>query len=308
MRPITDDRSKAMVPVLGRPLVERAVMPLVSAGVRDLIIVISPNDHEIRDFFEDERTGGASIQFVVQEHQLGTAHALAAAAPLIRGRFALWACDSLVVEQHVRELLAASGLADAALSVSDALPAQAARSGVVRLHGSWIREIVEKPARGSLRSRVTISLPHYVFGPGLLPFLTGLHASPRGEYELQEAIQLWLDTGARVRAVRAPGRLQVSTADDLLELNRYLLRGRPERSASVLGSLGEGVHVIPPVRIEAGSVVGSGAVVGPESYLESGCRVGRDAIVRRAMVLRGGRVAEGESVEDRIVSGRSGSP
>jgi glucose-1-phosphate thymidylyltransferase len=308
LRPITDGRSKAMVPVLRQPLVERAVTPLVAAGVRDLIVVISPDDREIRAHFEGRRTDGAHIQLIVQEQQLGTAHALAIVAPMIRGRFALWACDSLVSEGHVRELVEVPGDADAVLSVLEAQPGQAVSSAVVRTRGSWIFEIVEKPARRSLHGPVTISLPHYVFTPGLLPFLTDVPASKRGELELQDAVQRWLEAGARMRAVRAPGRLQVSTADELLELNRLLLRRQPDGRASVLGAVEETVCVIPPVRIEEGAAVGSGTVVGPESYLESGCRIGDHAMVRRSVVLRGARVGDGELVEDRIVSVRSGSP
>ena len=47
LRPVTEHRSKAMVPVLGRPLSERALMPFVENGVRDIVFVISADDTEI---------------------------------------------------------------------------------------------------------------------------------------------------------------------------------------------------------------------------------------------------------------------
>ena len=51
LRPVTTNRSKAMVPVLGRPLVERALLPFYENGVRDFVFVVSPDDSEITRHF-----------------------------------------------------------------------------------------------------------------------------------------------------------------------------------------------------------------------------------------------------------------
>ena len=45
LQPVTRDRSKAMVPTLGRPLVERAMMPYAANGIRDFLLVAAcPDD------------------------------------------------------------------------------------------------------------------------------------------------------------------------------------------------------------------------------------------------------------------------
>ena len=42
MRPVSDHRSKAMMPAVGKPLVERVLETLVSDQVRELVMVIGP--------------------------------------------------------------------------------------------------------------------------------------------------------------------------------------------------------------------------------------------------------------------------
>jgi len=48
-------------------------------------------------------------------------------------------------------------------------------------------------------------------------------------------------------------------------------------------------------------MLGEGCEIGPDVFLESGCRIGRGAVVRRSIVLRGGRVDEGQTIEDQVV-------
>lgn len=301
LRPVTESRSKAMVPVLGRPLVERALLPLVSNGVREFIFVVSPEDREIREYFTRRTTLEIVPTFVVQEERLGMAHALGLAAPFLSGRFLVSACDSLIDESAVQALLEQGGEADAALCLLDVTREMVSKSAAVELEGSRIRRIVEKPLPHQAPS-LTVSLPHYVFSSRLLDFLPRLEASPRGEYEIQDAIQRLIDEGSKVVGVRAAERLQVSTPADLLLLTRRLLLEGAEPKCFKSSKVGCNSEFFEPLRVESGVEIGDECTVGPEVFLESGCRIGDRAVVRRSIVLRGGRIAAGEIVEDRVVT------
>jgi len=301
LRPVTADRSKAMVPVLGRPLVERALLPFVENGICDFVFVISPEDSEITRHFTERTSLDITARFVIQEERLGTAHALGIAAPFLSGRFAVSACDSLVDESHVRALLAEGDGPDAVLSLLDVEPEMLCRSGVVELDGERIRRIVEKPSRENAPSN-TVSLPHYVFSPRLLEILPSVEPSVRGEFELQDAIQGLIDGGRTVIGVRAAKRFQVSSPEDLLELTRRLFSDGSESFRIGPDAVSPGMALVEPFHIEPGTVLGDGCEIGPEVYLESGCYIGDGAVVRRSVVLRGGRVTGGETVEDRVVT------
>jgi NDP-sugar pyrophosphorylase family protein len=301
LRPLTDTRSKAMITVLGRPLVERAIAPLLENGIRDVVFVVASDNREIRSHFTHGGASGIRARFVIQEPRLGTAHALGAAADLIDGPFAVWACDSLVDGNHVENLLAAAKEADAVLSLLDVEPEMVSRSAAVCVEGSAVRSIVEKPRMEDAPSR-TVSLPHYVFTPRMIELLSRVEISPRGEYEIPEAIQKLIEDGGRVVGVRATHRDQVSTPEDLLALTRRLLAADAEVEPALPATVGRGTKLIEPYMIEHDAVIGSGCLIGPEVFLESGCRVDDGAVVRRSIVLRGGHVGLGELVEDRVVS------
>ena len=301
LKPVTAARSKAMVPVLGRPLVERAMLPLIANDIRDFVLVVSPEDGEIRPHFGDGVNLGITTRFVVQRERLGMADALGLAAPYIGGRVLVSACDSLVDGAHVRALLEAAQEADAVLSLLDVERDMISQSASVELDGLVVRRIVEKPRPEEAPSH-TISLPHYIFSLHMLDLLSEVQPSPRGEYEIQDAIQAMIDGGRWVVGVRAGSRVQVSSPGDLLALTRTLLRDMPEPRHINSARVGRDTELIEPLRIDDGVLIGDGCEIGPEVYLESGCRVGHGAVVRGAIILRGGRVGDGETVDDRIVT------
>ena len=105
LHPITTQRTKAMAPVAGKPIVERVADLLVDNGIRELIVLVSPDDQEIVPYLQRARPE-LTWRFVVQGERLGMAHALGLAAPLLRGDFVLSACDNLTPAAHIATLLA----------------------------------------------------------------------------------------------------------------------------------------------------------------------------------------------------------
>ena len=106
LHPITTRRSKAMLPILGRPIVERVMEHIALNGIDDFILVVSPDDYQITRYFRRESRIEADVRFVYQPHRLGMADALRCAAPLIEADFILSACDNLTSTQHIACMLA----------------------------------------------------------------------------------------------------------------------------------------------------------------------------------------------------------
>ncbi len=300
LAPVTDDRSKAMVPVLGRPLVDRVAETLVAGGLRDLVMVIGPDDDEIRRFFTSETSLDVTVHFVVQEQRLGMAHALNLAAPWIEGAFVLSACDSLKPVDHVEALLAAAARADGALSLMDVAPERVCLAAPVEMDGEVIRRIVEKPAPEDAPSN-TVSLPLYCLPHRVLELLAGQGPSARGEYELQDAIQALIDEGSEIVGVKTPSRLQVSTPEDLLDLNLRFLAESP--GGRVPETIPDGTLIQGPVWIDDGVTLGRSCRIGPDVVLERGCVLGDDVHITCSMVLRHALVPDELEIDGQVVTG-----
>jgi NDP-sugar pyrophosphorylase family protein len=304
LHPITLQRSKAMVPVLGKPLVERVMEDLHVNGVDDFILVVSPDDRDIIRYFRFDSMIEADVRFVYQVERLGMADALRQAAPLIENDFVLSACDNLTSSEYVGQMLKAWNAEPPPYAVLSLMPVARSKissTGIVELDGEWIVRIVEKPALEEAPSNVS-SLPLYCFGQTLLRYLPEVKLSPRGEYELQDAIQMLIEREGRVRGVFVKRRLTVTGPADLLDINRlYLLSGgdRPQLAPKTVGT---NTRLITPLHIEGGVVIGADCTIGPNVYIEQDCEIGTGSYIRDAVVLRDVSIPAGSRIVDQVVS------
>ncbi len=304
LQPITLKRSKAMVPILGKPIVERVMEDLAANGVDDFLLVISPDDRHITRYFRRESEIEADVRFVYQPERLGMADALRCAAPLITGDFILSACDNLISAEHVgrmMDLWQGSPRPDALLTLMPVKPEQVSNVGIVEMDGPWVTRIVEKPSPEEAPSDIG-SLPLYCFSPRILDYLREVPLSPRGEYELQNAIQMLIQHDGRVRGVTVERRLTLTSPADLLAINQHYLLDGQDRPQLAPYSVGPNTQLITPLRIESGTIIGANSIIGPNVYIERDCHIGDHVTIRNAVLLRESEVPDKTTVVDQVVS------
>ncbi len=303
LQPITLKRSKAMLPILGKPMVERVMEMMGRNGVDDFIVVVSPDDRDIIRYFHRESQLEGDVRFVFQSERLGMANALTCAAPLITSDFILSACDNLVLEEDMARLIAMWQTLSPLNGLLTLMPVEQERLGsvgLVEMEGPFVKRIIEKPKPEEAPSNIS-SLPLYCFSPRILSYLPEVPRSPRGEYEIQDAIQMLIDRDGEVRGMTITGRLTVTNAADLLALNRrYLTQGdgRPQLAPYTVGP---GTRLITPLRIEEGAMIGENCTIGPNVYIERDCHIGNNVTLCNTILLREVVVADGARIEDQVI-------
>jgi glucose-1-phosphate thymidylyltransferase len=171
----------------------------------------------------------------------------------------------------------------------------------VELRAGEVVRIVEKPKPSEAPSNIA-SLPLYIFRPSLLDYLPRVPVSARGEYELQDAIQMLIDGRGGVYGVQTESRLTVTNAADLLAINRHYLLHGGDQPQLMPRTVGKNTHLITPLRIEEGVVIGSGCVIGPRVYIERGCTIGDNVLIKDAVVLRDVTVNANRQILGEVVS------
>jgi NDP-sugar pyrophosphorylase family protein len=304
LHPITTDRSKAMLPILGRPIVERVMESLADNGIDDFILVVSPDDRYITRYFQRDARLDVEVRFVYQPERLGMADALRCAAPLIEGDFVLSACDNLLPQGEITRLLSTwreTPRPNAILTLLRIPPVQISSSGIVELEDGWVRRIVEKPELEQAPSDIA-SLPLYCLPGSILEYLPEVKISLRGEYELQDAIQMLIERQGRVRGILVPERLTLTRPADLLKINRHYLTAGNNNPQLQPQTVGPNTHLITPLHIEAGTIIGANCTIGPNVYIERDCRIGDQVRLSEAILLREATVPAGAEIRDQVVS------
>ncbi|MBN1872625.1 MAG: NTP transferase domain-containing protein [Anaerolineae bacterium] len=301
--PLSLQRSKAMMPIVGKPIVERVMEMLLQNGVDDFILVVSPEDREITRYFQRESQIQAEVRFVYQAKRLGMAHALMCAAPLVKEDFVLSACDNLVPAEALGSVLGFwqhTPRPNGILTLLAVEPEYVRKGAIVKMEGPWITYIIEKPEPENAPSNM-YSLPLYSFTPRILEYLPEVQPSPRGEYEIQDAIRLVIERDGYVGGVAVDRRVTLTNVADLLSLNRVYLAQEsnvPQIAPCVIGAH---TQLLTPLRIETGTIIGADCVIGPNVYIERDCYIEDGVTLQDAMVLRKTRVGAGETHTNTVV-------
>jgi NDP-sugar pyrophosphorylase family protein len=304
LQPITNTRSKAMLPILGMPIVERVIENLVACGLNDFILVVSPEDKAIREHFKRDTTLDVNIRFVTQTRRVGMADALKQAAPYLNEDFVLSACDSLVPAEENGRLIAEWSMIpgiQALLSLKRIPKANSWKTGIVTLENDRVTGIIEKPPPDQALTNIS-SLPLYCFSPRILDYLPQVQLSPRREYELQDAIQMMITAEENVHGLFIQKILTLTTAEDLLQLNLHFLYSSEEYWQITPQAIGLDTDLVMPLCIETGVVIGSGCTIGPGVYIEKNVRIGNNVRLENVIVLRQALIPAGVDLKNQVVT------
>jgi NDP-sugar pyrophosphorylase family protein len=76
---------KSLMPIVNKPVMERQILLLKSAGVNEIILAVSVMDDIVKNYFKDGTQLGVRIHYTEEKHPLGTAGAIKIAEPYLEG-------------------------------------------------------------------------------------------------------------------------------------------------------------------------------------------------------------------------------
>ena len=202
MGELTANLPKPMVLVEGKPVLEHILEGLRDeAGVRDFFIIIGWCGHVIRDHFGDGKKWGVHISYGEQIVQDGTGKAPELAREWVGSdRFFLTYGDILLRPPTDYGLLAASFKEDGVIAVKDG--EDLTKGGAVVLsNDGFMIDLVEKGASSQVPANAFYNAGIYLLKPKIFEYTARLEKSPRGEYELTDALKASVKAGDRLRGV-----------------------------------------------------------------------------------------------------------
>ncbi|MBX2885742.1 MAG: NTP transferase domain-containing protein [Granulosicoccus sp.] len=216
LRPYTNDTPKPLLPYRGQPALGWVLSSLHTAGVRRIVMVTGYKEEQVISFSASfaETCPDLDIACVTQNTLSGTAPAVAIGLnhrpQWFDQSFLISATDYLAANTLYCDFLDFHKTHEHPVSVSlKTLPEEelAARSSVAfarpESNDRVITEIVEKPAPGSAPSLYSANLL-YVLPATIRDEVLKVTPSPRGECEIQSAINVILKAGASAKGLVQP--------------------------------------------------------------------------------------------------------
>lgn len=193
--PITMGVSKQLLPIYDKPMIYYPLSVLMLAGIRDIAMITTPHDLEqFKRALGDGSAYGVSITYIVQDNPDGLAQAYILAEDFLAGApSAMVLGDNIFFGHGLPDLLAAADT-DVGGTVFGYHVSDPERYGVVGFDGDGkVTQIIEKPDVPPSNMAVT----GLYFLDGDAPARArSIKPSPRGELEITDLLQTYLDEGS----------------------------------------------------------------------------------------------------------------
>ncbi|MDH3244423.1 MAG: glucose-1-phosphate thymidylyltransferase RfbA [Saprospiraceae bacterium] len=221
--PLTLAVSKQLMPVYDKPMIYYPLSTLMSAGIRDILIISTPQDlPNFEKLLRDGSELGCSFSYAEQPEPKGLAEAFLIgeqfigddAAALILGDNIFYGSG---LEETLQESIDPDGGVVFAYQVADP-----ERYGVVEFDTEFRAiSIEEKPAK----PKSHFAVPGlYFYDNSVLDIVKSLKPSPRGELEITDVNKVFLEKGQLKVAVLSRGIawLDTGTHDSLMQAGQFI--------------------------------------------------------------------------------------
>jgi bifunctional UDP-N-acetylglucosamine pyrophosphorylase / glucosamine-1-phosphate N-acetyltransferase len=277
--------SKVLHPICGRPLIWYSLEAVSRATGSKPIVVIGHEGQAVQNVL------GEFADFVTQQPQLGTGHAVIQAAPLLKGKsdyvLVTYADMPLLTHETLSQLIQkhlSSSSTITLLTIIEDDPRGFGR--IVRNEEGSVQAIVEEqqatPEQLAIKE---LNASVYCFSAAWLwEALERIPLSPKGEYYLTDLVEIARSEGLEVSAVVLDDSSEAIGINNRIHLAEAetLLRNRINQSWML-----EGVTLIDPssTYIEPGVTIGADTVIWPNTYLRGktsiggSCTIGPNTII-----------------------------
>jgi glucose-1-phosphate thymidylyltransferase len=224
LHPITLSLSKQLLPVYDKPMIYYPLATLMSAGIREFLIITTPRDQTaFRDLLGTGAQWGVKFDFAVQAQPNGIAQALILAEDFLDGApSALILGDNIFYGANLSELLQSASAHLEGATVFGYYVQDPERYGVVEFDAQGnVADLLEKPSRPPSNYAVT---GIYFYDRRASALARSLKPSDRGELEITDLNRAYLKEGAlRVeRLGRGTAWLDTGTHNSLLDAGAFV--------------------------------------------------------------------------------------
>jgi glucose-1-phosphate thymidylyltransferase len=224
LHPITMSLSKQLLPVYDKPMIYYPLATLMSAGIREFLIITTPRDQTaFRDLLGTGSQWGLSFEYIIQETPNGIAQALSLAEAFLDGApSALILGDNIFYGANLTSLLQAASRREAGATVFGYYVQDPERYGVVQFDASGkVVDLLEKPVAPPSNYAVT---GIYFYDQRASQLARSLRPSPRGELEITDLNRAYLKLGQLhvERLGRGTAWLDTGTHNSLLDAGVFV--------------------------------------------------------------------------------------
>ncbi len=276
--PVGEGLPKAMVRVLGKPILEWTIEGILP-DARKIVVVVGYNKDIVIDYFS-KKAYSKKITFVEQTEQKGTAHAFLCAEKEIQGSFITIPGDSFA-DPSLYKLIAGTVKKQPKKFHCFTQNVDDVRAyGAIKVEKGLFKSVLEKPKENTPGP---INIWNFYLPKEFFSELHNVGISPRGEYEATDALNT-LAKKHDIHVTEYKGfRSEITYFWNHLDINLYALNNLMKEER--LGTIENYVFIEGSVQIGKGTQVRAGTYIQGPAYIGEDCIIGPNAFIRPGSII-----------------------
>ncbi len=284
MRPHTLTVPKPLLPIAGKPIVQRLVEDIAAVcndKIKEVAFVIGDFGLEVElQLIRIAESIGAKGRIYYQDEALGTAHAVMCATPALEGEVIVAFADTLFKAQFDLDKSA-----DGTIWVHKV--ANPSQFGVVKIdERNVITDFVEKPSE-FVSDLAIIGIYYFKDGENLLneiQYLVDNDIKEKGEYQLTNALENMKNKGLEFKPGEVEEWLDCGNKDATVFTNQRILEIRKGEFKIEESRFNHGTKIIEPCFIDQ-DVVLENSTIGPHVSIGKGSVI-RNSVISNSIVQK----------------------
>lgn len=307
LRPLTDKLPKPMVPVMGKPLLERNIKRLKTFGINEIVLSTCYRSEHFEDYFNRVDTG-VHISFVPEEVPMGTGGAIKNAERFFDDTFLVFNAD-IISDLNISEMLSFHKSRKADVTIAITHVKDPTRYGVIEFDDcGYALTFKEKPQPHEVVSNY-INAGVYIFEPDVLKMI------PKGRPVSveREIFPKMLNEGKRIAVYKGCNYwIDLGTPEKYIQVHQDIFEGHFIMddanfcNYSLVGLSDAKVHASAvlrgPVLLGAGCRIGAEAVIGPNVVVGANCVIGKKCIVENSILWDEVTLEQNNRVSDSVIT------
>ncbi len=270
---------KVLHKVGGKPMIQHVIDAARGAGSSREVVVIGSGAELVKKIIQN-------VEFVLQEEQLGTGHAVLSAKEKFtdsEGTILILCGDTpLLTSNLLKKFTVAHDASNCAATVLTAkMPDATGYGRIIRDTDGTFKKIVEEKDANEFEKKIQeVNAGCYCFDAkklfGALEKVKNDNA--QGEYYLPDVLTILLDAGEKIGAFRA------DYADETLGINSRIQLAAADRVFRMKKNnelMDEGVTIVDPntTFIDVDVEIGQDTIIYPNTYIEGNTTIGEDCAI-----------------------------
>jgi len=310
LRPLTCTLPKTLMPVVNIPVIERQILLLKNAGVKEIVLAVSVMANDLKNYFKEGKRLGILIHYTNEKHPMGTAGAIKLAETYLKDDNFFMLNGDVILNFDFNEMLKKHDSYKCMGTIASKIVNNPSRYGVliVEKETNQILKFLEKteyqPHEGK-HSPMPINAGVYILKPSIFSYIepdkkvsleTDIFPKLANEGKLYHypISGVWKDIGKPEELLNGNILLMNDLLKNLKDKRENLIADNAKLDGSTL--------IYPPVTIGENVLVEKKCIIGPNVIIGNNVCIGENTEIKESLIYNDTLISKNVKIEKSIIS------